>query len=223
MNPQDAIRLSKRVAAEQACSRREAEALIFAGAVEVDGQTVTDPAHRVSGQARLQVKPVAPAANLTVLLHKPAGITAPLALGQAWGALGLGPLPPVDLRECLPLPVQACGLSVWSSESPVLRRLADRVQPLECEWLLALPTAAAPAVVAALRAAGVRASLGHEREGQSPWRLIDKTDRALAWPAGLPPMPPDGAWTLRRQRIGRLGVSPLASGQARVRPLFEKF
>lgn len=223
MNPQDGIRLSKRVAAAQACSRREAEALIFAGAVQVDGQTVTDPAHRVSEQARLQISPTAPVANLTVLLHKPAGVAAQIALGQAWGALGLGPSPPMDLRECLPLPVQACGLSVWSSESPVLRRLGDRVQPLECEWLLALPTVAAPAVVAALRAAGVRASLGHEREGQSQWRLIDKTDRPWAWPAGLPHMPTDGTWTVRRQRIGRLGLSPLASGQARVRPLFEKF
>ena len=43
----DGERLSKRVAAAQTCSRREAEALIFAGAVQVNGQVVTDPARRV--------------------------------------------------------------------------------------------------------------------------------------------------------------------------------
>jgi hypothetical protein len=32
-----------------------------------------------------------------------------------------------------------------------------------------------------------------------------------------------GAWTLRRQRIGRMGLSPLAPGQARLRLDFEKF
>lgn len=223
MNPQQGIRLSKRVAAVQACSRRDAEALILAGAVQVDGQTVTDPAHRVSEQTCVLVSPMPRVARLTVLLFKPVGIAASAALGQAWPTLGLGASPPTDLRECLALPVQACGLSVWSSEGPVVRRLTDWRQPLECEWLLALPTEAAPTVLPALRAAGVRASLGHEREGRSQWRLVDQADRASAWPAGLPTLPLNGAWTLRRQRIGRIGLSPLVSGQARVRQVFEKF
>ena len=59
---------------------------------------------------------------MTVLLHKPAGMTAAEALRQAWYALALGPMPPAGLKECLPLPEQASGLSVWSDERPVVRR-----------------------------------------------------------------------------------------------------
>ena len=43
ISSEEGIRLAKRVAADQNCSRREAEALIVAGGVKVDGQVVTDP------------------------------------------------------------------------------------------------------------------------------------------------------------------------------------
>ena len=55
MSPsEEGIRLAKRVAAEQNCSRREAEALIEAGGVQVNGQVVTDPARRVRPEQALQ-------------------------------------------------------------------------------------------------------------------------------------------------------------------------
>ena len=60
---QDGVRLAKRVAAVQGCSRREAEWLITSGAVQVAGQTVTEPAHRVSEQVPLQVLPQAMAST----------------------------------------------------------------------------------------------------------------------------------------------------------------
>ena len=47
ISSEEGIRLAKRVAAEQNCSRREAEALIVAGGVQVAGKVVTDPARRV--------------------------------------------------------------------------------------------------------------------------------------------------------------------------------
>lgn len=223
------VRLAKRVAAEQGCSRREAEWLITSGAVQVAGQTVTEPAHRVSEHTPVRIEPqvAASAGALTVLLHKRAGTAAAQALREAWPslapALGLGPAPPARLQELLPLPLAAAGLSVWSDEAPVLRRLADRQRPLETEWLLGLPLEGAEPVLARLHALGARTSLGHAREGRGQWRLVDKGADPSAWLAVLDAGQAAGAWSLRRQRIGRLGLSPLAPGQARARLDFEKF
>ena len=219
----EGVRLAKRVASQQGCSRREAEELIAAGAVQVAGQTVTDPARRVPEQVAVQVTSSAGAMPQTVLLYKPAGVTAPAALGEAWSALGAGPVPSLRLRELLPLPLQASGLSVWSDESPMARRLLDRERPLETEWLLTLPVAGADSIIGALQAGGVRASLSSEREGIGQWRLVDKGDRGVELVEFLDRSQVLTGWTLRRQRIGRMGLSPLVSGQARFRLDFEKF
>jgi 23S rRNA pseudouridine2604 synthase len=220
---EEGIRLAKRVAAQQVCSRREAEDLIAAGAVQVDGVVVSEPARRVPEGAQVQVQTSVTTGAVTVLLYKPAGVKAADALRAAWPDLGLGPVPGAALTEYLPLPPSASGLSVWSTERPTVRRLLDRDRPLECEWLLTLPLTAAGPVIAELKAGGVRASLGHERDGTGQWRLVDKGDRGGALADYLDGCQFPGAWTLRRQRIGRMGLSPLAAGQARLRQDFEKF
>ena len=110
---EEGVRLAKRVAAQQVCSRREAEELIAAGAVQVDGQVVTDPARRVMEGSRVQVLAPTGVGALTVLLHKPEGLKAMDALRAAWPALGLGAVPSMALVEQLPLPPGASGLSVW--------------------------------------------------------------------------------------------------------------
>ncbi len=218
------VRLAKQVAAQQGCSRSQAEALIGAGAVELAGETVTDPARRVlPGQAVVVRTDMRPAqAGLTVLLHKPAGVSADQALQQAWPSLGQGPGPRRGLRECWPLPEAASGLSVWSDEPPVLRRLADRERPLEVEWQLGLPLAAAAPVLQTLQALGLRLSLGHERAGMGLWRVVGKGPQAAEWLAAVVAgWPASAQW--RRQRLGRLGLAPLAPGQARLRRDIEKF
>ena len=220
---EEGVRLAKRVAAERGCSRREAEALIAAGAVQVAGQTVTDPARRVLPHMPLQVSELAVTGAMTVLLHKPVGQAPALALQASWPALDRGAAPPPSLQELLPLPMKASGLSVWTDERPMARRLLDRERPLEIEWLLTLPMAAAGPVISEFQAGGVRTSLGHERDGLGQWRLVDKGDRGAAMVDFLDASQFSGAWTLRRQRIGRMGLSPLASGQARWRHDFEKF
>ena len=67
------VRLAKRVAALQGCSRSQAEAMIAAGAVWVDGQIVTDPARRVQDETlRVEASPAVQTGPLTLLVHWPA-------------------------------------------------------------------------------------------------------------------------------------------------------
>lgn len=219
----DGVRLAKRVAAQHGCSRSQAEAWIAAGAVQVDGQRLTDPAKRVTETQTVTLSAVPVLDGATLLLHKAAGVLAAHTLHQVWPDLGLGPVPPPGLKEWLPLPDQASGLSIWSDERPVVRRLLDRQRPLEIEWLLSLPIEGADAVIRALQEGGVRTSLGHAREGIGQWRLVDKGDRGLALADFLDQGQVRGRWTLRRQRVGRLSVAPLTPGQARQRLDFEKF
>ena len=76
------VRLAKRLAEILACSRREAEQYIEGGWVTVDGVVVEEPQFRVSNQ-RIEVSKdaslLAPH-DVTMLLHKPAGKLADLAL-----------------------------------------------------------------------------------------------------------------------------------------------
>jgi len=222
--PDEGVRLAKRVAAQQGCSRSQAEALIAAGAVQVAGQTVNDPAHRVRSDQAVQVLAAsAPSpAGGTVLVHKPAGASAAQTLQAAWAGLGTRPQPARQLRECWPLPEAVSGLSVWSDAPAVLRRLADEQRPLEVEWRLSLPLAHSAAALARLQDLGARLSLSHERDGLGHWRVVGKGQAAAQWPASWDPITfSDAQW--RRQRLGRLGLAPLALGQARWLRASEKF
>lgn len=222
--PEQGVRLAKRVAAQQGCSRSQAEALIAAGAVQVAGQTVTDPARRVLDAQAVQVAAAAPAAPAagTVLLYKPAGVSALTALQAAWLAAGETAPLPRGMQACWPLPEMASGLSVWSGDPGVLRRLADRERPPEVEWLLALPMAASTQAVPALHDLGLRCSLSHEREGQGQWRVVGKGMQVAQLPQALHGQ----AFALaqwRRQRLGRVGLAPLVLGQVRWLRATEKF
>ncbi|WP_069803576.1 pseudouridine synthase [Thermogemmatispora onikobensis] len=73
----DKERLARFLAHAGVASRRHAEALIFSGRVQVNGETVTTPATRIDPERdRITVdgRPIqAPARHLYLMLHKPAG------------------------------------------------------------------------------------------------------------------------------------------------------
>lgn len=82
------IRLAKRVAEQESCSRSAAEQFIEGGFVRVDGQVTETPGTRVAPHQQVTVEPGAsPLALLpvTLLLHKPAGFEA--GLGQSTGPM----------------------------------------------------------------------------------------------------------------------------------------
>jgi 23S rRNA pseudouridine2604 synthase len=83
-------RIAKLMANRGLCSRREAERLIEAGQVSVDGVVVREQGSKASPQAVISVAPDASSTlgtRLTVLLHKPVGIVSTQPQGDqvpAW-------------------------------------------------------------------------------------------------------------------------------------------
>lgn len=227
---EEGIRLAKRVAAEQNCSRREAEALIVAGGVQVAGQVVTDPARRVQHTQTVNVNrlvSMAALAPLTLLLFKPAHQTANLAwlqdsVGRKAAQPGLwGPERLAKMQMPLPLAKPASGLCIFSDDVGVLRHLEDRRSPMEQEWMATVQGAVPESLVKALNGPGIRASVNRQTERVTVLRIAGKDIDGLElgrWLDGQCPLQ-----DLRRQRVGRLSLAPLEAGQWRQLAGHERF
>jgi 23S rRNA pseudouridine2604 synthase len=153
--PEDSTRLSKVVAALVPCSRREAEQYIAEGWVRVDGRVVEEPQFRVANErveidprARLEAAPPA-----TLVVHKPAGVST-AALQELLGAAtrwegddsGIRRIKShgVGLAALMPLPPEASGLSVFSQDGRIVRKLARDADALEQELLADVTGTIAP-------------------------------------------------------------------------------
>jgi 23S rRNA pseudouridine2604 synthase len=147
------IRLSKRVVALTGCSRSQAERYIEAGQVKVDGVVVDRPEHPV-GDERVEVdtdSAPAPVESVTLLLHKPAGVSVEAA-GPRQGALSLiaaesqwdadpsGRRPLrrhfAQLRPLLPLDVAASGLQPFTQDGRLLQRCQEQASRIEQEFVV---------------------------------------------------------------------------------------
>ncbi len=231
MNSSDeGIRLAKRVAAEQNCSRREAEALIVAGGVQVAGKVVTDPARRVKDEQTVSVNrlvSMAALAPLTLLLFKPAHQVA--NLGWLQDTVGLkaaqpglwGPERLAKMQMPLPLAKPASGLCIFSDDVGVLRHLEDRRSPMEQEWMATLSGQVPDSLIKALNGPGIRASINRQTDQLTVLRIAGKDINGLElgrWLDGQSPLQ-----DLRRQRVGRLSLAPLTPGQWRQLEGHERF
>ena len=237
--PADAQRLAKVVAARVPCSRREAEQYIAEGRVRVDGQVVDQPQVRVTPGQRVEVdtqarlQPVAPA---TFLVHKPAGMEDEaardlLAESGRWSGDTSGirrsKAHQVGLEALLPLPAQASGLSVFSQDFRIVRKLTEDAAFVEQELIAEVRGAIAP---------GGLERLGHGlvRDGRPlpPARVSWQSETRLRFAMkGIAP-----EWiewmcaqvglelvALRRIRIGRIPMAGLPAGQWRYLPTGERF
>ncbi|MGZ3723610.1 MAG: pseudouridine synthase [Bdellovibrionales bacterium] len=73
---EEAVRLSKVMSQRGLCSRREADELIAAGQVKVDGEIVDQLGSRISPDARIEILPRAQqmlAEKVTIIINKPKG------------------------------------------------------------------------------------------------------------------------------------------------------
>ena len=147
----DPIRLSKRLAEQLGCSRREAELYIEGGWVKVDGNVIEAPYYKVDDQ-RIELLPGATAAELppvTLLLHKPSGdptaadpSSAQLQLAEAshWSSddARLTPRDRHFARQTalMPLEEHASGLIVFSQQREIIRALDDPRGKIEQEYIV---------------------------------------------------------------------------------------
>jgi 23S rRNA pseudouridine2604 synthase len=230
ISSEEGIRLAKRVAADQNCSRREAEALIVAGGVQVAGKVVTDPARRVQEEQTVSVNrlvSMAALAPMTLVLFKPADRVANLAWLQ--DTVGLKAAQPgiwgherlAKMQMPLPLAKPASGLCIFSDDVGVLRHLEDRRSPMEQEWMATLDGTVNEATLKALNGPGLRASINRQTDTLTVLRIAGKDIDGQELGRWLDQQCP--LQDLRRQRVGRLSLAPLEPGQWRQLEGYERF
>jgi 23S rRNA pseudouridine2604 synthase len=232
-------RLSKVVAALVPCSRREAEQYIAEGWVRVDGKVVEEPQFRVADKQRVEIAPKArlqETGPATMLLHKPAGMgtdQAQALLGGAshWSgdASGIRRVKShgVGLIALLALPSEASGLTVFSQDGRIVRKLQEDANLVEQELVAEVTGTIAPNGLARLCR-----GLAFEGKPLPPARVSWQSEQRLRFavkgitPQWVPWMCAQVGLTLtalKRIRIGRVSMAGLPPGQWRYLPAGERF
>jgi 23S rRNA pseudouridine2604 synthase len=226
------LRLDKRVVELLRCSRSEAQAMIEAGAVRVDGRVVDTPQTPVTDE-RVEIDasvPVAAAAPATMMLHKPAGMRFLDAIAQVRpDTRAADDVSPVRMRSAhfrhlharLPLDHEASGLVVLSQDGRVLRRLSEDYASLEQELIVEV-AGTPPAEVLPRLAAGLdpRAKVSWQNECRLRFALKNLQPgqlRPLCTQAGLELV------AIKRIRVGRIPLRGLAPGEWRYLAGDERF
>ena len=240
----DPIRLSKHVADQAACSRREAELLIEGGWVKVNGQIVEEPQHRVSpGTDEVLVDPQARPESVppaTLLWYRPDPKT-PCDAQALQGSAPISRFPVRVLKRHFTqqeaiagLDGLATGLVVFTQDGRMRRRLLEDEAEIEQEFMLELPgqltNEAIEQLAARLQQARLwplvpvvgKVSLNARGPQGTRLRFALKASSAqgvlaLCDRAGLRPL------ALRRTRLGRVGLTGLEPGQWRFMGPHEKF
>lgn len=144
MNAINEVRLSKRLAQQQGCSRREAELYIEGGWVSVDGTVIEAPGVRVAAHQQVVLAPGARAEELppvTLILNKPAGYEAGLGGSDASASGAHG-----SRSQGAPLALSLVRPDTLCNEGgPPLRLLQRHFRQLDC--VTPLPTEACGLVV----------------------------------------------------------------------------
>lgn len=143
----DPVRLAKRLAEMLPCSRREAELYIAGGWVTVDGEVVEEPQFKVTDQ-KVTLHPDASLvalAPVTILYHQPPTADTPGAQARICADTRAPDDPSgvrvlkqhfVRLTPHLPLETNASGLSVFTQDWRVARKLVDDAATIEQEYIV---------------------------------------------------------------------------------------
>lgn len=241
----DPIRLSKRVAAQLPCSRREAELYIEGGWVSVDGVVIEAPQHPVTPDQVVMLLPGAraePVEPVTILLHKPAGYDADADTGPrpaftllspatrvAGDHPGIQPLHRHFTRLIAPLPLEtdASGLLVLTQDGRVIRKLNEDSDLLEQEYVADIDGTISDAALQNLQtpvtfdgAPLPPAKVSRQSDTRLRFAMKGALPGQVAWMcerAGLTPT------RIRRLRIGRIALAGLPEGQWRYLHERERF
>lgn len=242
MNPNEPAqgqRLSKVVAALVPCSRREAEQYIAQGWVRVKGARVEEPQFRVMDEGDVEVDRSArlqPEQPATMILHKPAGAGLKaslelLAAANHWSgdASGIRRVKShaAGLVCLLELPQPASGLTVFSQDGRIVRKLREDAGLIEQEFVADVEGEIAQGGLKRLGR-----GLVHEGRPMPPARVSWQSEKRLRF--AMKGIPAEAVpWmcgevglrltALRRIRIGRISMAGLPAGAWRYVAEGEKF
>lgn len=126
---QDEIRLNKYIANSGMCSRREADVYISAGAVQVNGKTVTEMGYKVklTDEVKFDGRRINPEPKEYVLLNKPKGFDCALKEELA-GKSALGLVANASKYNLLPvgkLDRNTTGLLLFTNDTDMLKKLTS--------------------------------------------------------------------------------------------------
>lgn len=235
----DPVRLSKRLAELLPCSRREAELYIEGGWVSVDGQTVEEPQFKVQPGQDVVLLPGARAESqppLTLILHKPAGVS----VEQAQALLGAATRSADDasgqrllkrhlqrLSTPLALESSASGLLVMTQNWGVIRKLTDDFSKIEQEYIVEVDGSLSEEQLKRLQF-----GLSYRGRPLTPCKVSWQSETRLRF-ALKAPQPGQlqhmcqavglQVQGIRRIRIGRLAMAKLPVGQWRYLGAHERF
>ena len=236
--PNEPVRLSKIVAEQAGCSRREAELFIEGGWVKVNGQVVDVPGAKVLDEkVTLDQDAVAEAVvPVTILLHKPAGFETwadgrkpALQLVRpgtqsAQDRSGMRPARKHFDQECLTeLEPAATGLVIYAQDFRVRRKLTEDGGVIEHEVIVDVRGEVSDAMLDRLNRAPVidgramspaKVSINRESDGITGLRFATKGH----WPGRIAQMvDAEGLRivAMKRIRIGRVTLAGLAPGEWR--------
>ncbi len=247
MSQTESVRLSKRLAEQQDCSRREAELYIEAGHVQVDGKVVLVPGTHVGPGQQIRLAPGAkPEAipPVTLLLHKPAGYTQGQPYGRVPSAHGLlteknlaeydAPAPVrvlerhfADQLAFLPIPVPASGLVIYTQDPRIARKLEEDAYALEQEIVVGVKGQIVEGGLQRL-CHGLIADRQPLPPAKVSWQNENHLRFAIKgfWPDKIDAMCEQVGLrvvSMRRLRIGRVSMAKLPEGQWRYLLPWEKF
>ncbi len=232
------IRLSKRVADILKCSRAEAEQVIVGGWVKVNQVVVDEPAHRVNDEL-IDIHSTAQRGKvplLTVILHKTAGQSClPQSHNNVWKSLapemrsnqdrsGISLTPRLQkmLQCAAALEDAATGLVVISEDPAMLRKLLDERTPLEHEMLAEVHGPVNPDQLYDMCPTGLKTSISSSTPDKTGLRMAFKGYQP-GYAAGVIENTGLRLVGLKRVRMGRVLMAPLAPGQWRALMPYERF
>jgi 23S rRNA pseudouridine2604 synthase len=234
----EGIRLSKRVADILKCSRAEAEQVIVGGWVKVDNRVVDEPAHRVKDEP-IDIHSTAQRGKvplLTVILHKIPGqsclsqghnniwksLTPATRSQQDRSGITLTPRLQKSLQCAAALEDAATGLVVLTEDPGMLRKLRDERSPLEHELLAEVQGPVSPDQLHDMCPTGLKTSISSATPEKTGLRMAFKGYQP-GYAAGVIENAGLRLTALKRVRMGRVVMAPLALGEWRALMPYERF
>lgn len=219
------IRLSKRVADERQCSRREAELYIEGGFVSVDGEVVEEVGARVAPEQQVTLAADATLLEITpvtILLHKPAGAAQPLHLLNADTLTRSAPgqrflkRHVTGQQEMVLLDAKTSGLVVFTQDFRVNRKLSE--ETLEQEIIVEVSGQIIDGGLQQLNQ--INGKVSWQNETRLRWAvkgLKFGTIEKLCKEVGLKVL------SMKRIRVGRISMASLPVGEWRYLQNYERF